>query len=173
MTAPHSAAARIVAELRQRLKSEHSLEDGDEALETTLEGASDLPELLAAMMRDAIQALDQQEAIEKRVNILKARAVRLEVRYHQLRSAVTWALQEAGWKRIPADILPEMSVTISMREESVADIPNENAVPNEFRIFQTTSRPNRALITERLKAGDRFDFAHLPNPKPVLTIRSK
>src|ERR1700722_18039160 len=101
MISPLANTARIIAELRERLKSEYGLEGNDEVLEDTLEGASDLPEMLATMARDAVQALDYHEAIEQRIRIMKERADRLETRHDKIRAAISWALQEAGWKRVP------------------------------------------------------------------------
>jgi hypothetical protein len=171
MLTPVANAARIVAELRERLKSEYGLSDGEEALEDSLEGASELPELLAMMARDAVQAEDYAQAVANRIGYLTVRKANLERRSVRLRNAIAWALQEVGWKRIPAGALPEMTVTVSVREP-VAEIHCEDDVPEEFCIAKTTLRPNKPLITERLRAGDKFDFAHLPNPKPTLTIRS-
>jgi Siphovirus Gp157 len=172
MTTPVANAARIVAELRERLKSEYGLDDGDEALETTLEGETGLPELLAMMARDAVQADDYAQAVGNRLGFLTVRKANLERRSVRLRNAIAWALQEAGWKRVPSDALPEMTATVSVREP-VAEIHDEDDVPEEFCIIKKVSRPNKPLITERLKAGEKFDFAYLPNPKPVLTIRTK
>jgi hypothetical protein len=172
MTSPVANAARIVAELRERLKSEYGLSDGEETLEDTLEGASELPELLAMMARDAVQALDYHEAIEQRIRIMKERAERLEVRHDKLRSAIAWALQEAGWKRIPTDSIPEMSVTLSTGKRPLV-IENEAEIPTLFLRFKTVTEVKRKELREWLEDGNQMAAARLGNSQPVLTIRTK
>lgn len=172
MTGPLSIQARIVAELRERLKAAHGLEDGDDALEDTLDGASDLPEMLAQMARSAVWQDRQAEAMDGIIKANQDRKSAFEHRAEQTRNAMSWAMQESGMKKIPADALPDLTVTVSTRA-AAAEIPNDDLVPIEFCAVKTVKRPNRALITERLRAGERFEFAYLPNPKPVLTIRSK
>lgn len=172
MTSPVANAARIVAELRMRLKSNYGLEDSDEALETTLEGASELPELLAMMARDAVQALDYHEAIEQRIRIMKDRAERLEIRHDKIRAAISWALQEAGWKRIPLDVLPEMGVTLSSGKRPLV-IESEADIPTQFLRFKTITEIKRKELREWLEDGGQMAAARLGNAQPVLTIRSK
>ena len=74
MTTLVSTAARVVGELRERLKAEFGLEDGEAGVGDTLEGSTELPEILAALVRQAIDCEDQSEAIGTRVKIMSSRA---------------------------------------------------------------------------------------------------
>lgn len=172
MITPIANAARIVSELRERLKSEYGLSDGEDALEDTLEGASELPELLAMMARDAVQALDYHEAIEQRIRIMKERSYRLEVRHDKIRAAIAWALQEAGWKRVPSDSIPEMSVTLSNGKRPLV-IENEAEIPTLFLRFKTVTEVKRKELREWLEDGNQMPAARLGNSQPVLTIRTR
>jgi hypothetical protein len=172
MTTSVSTAARIVAELRQRLQSEYGLEEGDEALETTLEGASELPEMLAMMARDAVQAEDYAEAIEKRTDIMIERCNRLLQRRDKIRAAIAWALQEAGWPRVPRDVLPEMTVTLSAGKQPLV-IENEAEIPTLFLNFKTVTTVKRKELREWLEDGGQMAAARLGNAQPVLTFRTK
>ena len=172
MLTPVANAARIVAELRERLKSEYGLSDGEETLEDTLEGASELPELLAMMARDAVQAEDYRDAVRNRAHVMEERAARLEARRDKLRSAIAWALQEAGWKKIPGEALPEMSVTLSTGKRPLV-IENEAEIPTLFLRFKTVTEVKRKELREWLADGNQMAAARLGNSQPVLTIRTK
>jgi Siphovirus Gp157 len=169
---PLANAARIVAELRQRLQSEYGLVDGEEAMEDTLEGATELPELLAMMARDAVQAEDYAEAIKGRIQAISERKARLEVRATKLRNAIAWALQEAGWKRIPSDALPEMSATLSIGKRPLV-IENEAEIPSMFLRVKTLTEIKRPELREWLEEGKTMPAARLGNSQPILTIRTK
>ena len=101
MITPVANAARIVAELRERLKSEYGLADGEDVLEDTLEGQTDLPELLATMARDAVQAEDYAEAIKGRLQVIAERKSRLEMRATKIRNAIAWRFRKPGGSAFP------------------------------------------------------------------------
>lgn len=172
MTSPILTAARIVAELRERLKAEHGLEDGEAALEDTLEGCSALPELLACLSRQALLAEAQSEAIGSIVKAHQGRQARLESKAANLRVQISWALEESGMKRIPADVLPEMTVSLTAGRAPLL-IPNESDVPDQYMRIKTIREPDKKLIRDALEAGERFAFAMLGNAKPTLTVRTR
>ena len=167
-----SASARIVAELRDRLKVTYGLTDGDEALENTLEGQTALPEMLAAMVRQALDCEDQFDAIGTRIKAMATRAERLGAKAQNLRAQVAWAMQEAGMKRIPSDALPEATVSLSDGRAPLV-IPNDDEVPDSYCRIKKVREPNKKMIRDELEAGERFAFAILGNPKPTLTIRTR
>lgn len=174
MISPVANAARIVAELRNRLKEQYGLEEGEAALEDTLEGASELPELLAMMVRDAVQAEDYAEATQRRIKVLSERKALLERRTEKLRNAIAWALSEAGWPRIPRDALPDMgAVTLSVGKAPLV-IDNEAEIPNYYRQPKPTEYAiDRKGLRGWLEEGGVCAGARLGNAQPVLTIRSR
>lgn len=168
MTSPQLAnAARIVAELRERLKADFALEDGDEALEDTLEGASDLPEILAAMARQVRENEAFSEAIGRMQKELAARSARFETKAQSLRVQIAWAMSESGMKKLP---LPDMTLTMSAGKAPLV-IPDETKVPYEF--MRTTCAPDKTKVRAfvehaRLRPGS---WAYFGNAQPTLTIR--
>lgn len=174
MISPVANAARIVAELRERLKSEYGLSDGEEVLEDTLEGQTDLPELLAMMVRDAVQAEDYAEATERRIKVLSERVSMLKNRAVKFRNATAWGLSEAGWPRIPRDALPDMgAVTLSVGKAPLV-IDNEAEIPNYYRQPKPTEYAiDRKGLRGWLEEGGVCAGARLGNAQPVLTIRSR
>jgi hypothetical protein len=173
MTSPLTRDARIHAELRERLKAEYGLEDGEETLEDTLQGATYLIETLAKLAREVRENEALSEAIGKMQKEMAARAARLESRAQNLRVQIAWAMQEAGLKRIPADVLPEMTVTMSGGRAPLI-IPDDDAVPELF--CRIKKEPDRTMIRRVLQdAGTNAecDWAFLGNPQPALRISTK
>lgn len=167
MTTPLSIAARVVAEFREKLKAAHDLEDGDPFLEDSLEGISDLPELLARAARQAKRDEAFSEAIGAIIKENAARVARLESRAQRIRLAITQAMSEAGMKKLP---LPDMSISLGEGKPHV-ETPDPSAVPIEFCRLRT--EPNKTIIREWLEGGNKVNWAHLSEPKPVLRITTK
>ncbi len=172
MTTPLAQNARIVAELRCRLKAEYGLEDGDAVLEDTLQGATNLPELLARLARDAKHSEAQSEAVKAIMRDNGERAARLDRKAEKLRASIAQAMSEAGMERIPDDVLPDLTVTMHEGKPPLV-IPAEELVPDEWCRRKTVSAPDKQAIRDALERGERFDFAHLGNSMPTLTIRTK
>lgn len=172
MTSSILTAARIVAEYRERLTSDHELEDGEDVLETTLQGVSDLPELLACEARKVRWAEAQSEAIGLIIKDYQSRQARLESAAANRRVQIAWAMQESGMKRIPADVLPEMTVSLTAGRAPLL-IPNESDVPDQYMRIKTIREPDKKLIRDAIDAGGRFSFAMLGNSRPTLTVRTR
>lgn len=170
LTSPLATQARIVAELRERLKAEHGLEDGDEALEDTLEGATELPEMLGHLARSIRWNEHQAKAMAEIIRENQSRKAAYESRAERARNTLSWAMQESGMKKIPADVAPDLTVSVREGNPELI-IPEDDKVPTAY--CRVKYSPNREVIREVLERGDRLDWAYLGNSKPVLTIRSK
>jgi hypothetical protein len=164
MTSPIAINTRIIAELREKLVSEYG--EDNEALEDTLEGATDLPEQLAQLARGIMRLEGYAEAMKSIIRDNHARKAALELRASKLRGVIAWALSEAGMKKIPHDALPDLSVSV---REGKPIIPDEAAVPHFY--CRVKYEPNRSFIRALLEEGETLDFANLGNPMPVLTIK--
>jgi len=172
MTSPVMAQARIVAELRERLKAEHGLDDGDEALEDTLEGASELPEMLAALARRVVRDEAFAEAMKTIIADSQTRKARFEQRAKSARSLIAQALQEAGMERIPFDVLPDMTVSFRLSAPELL-IDNEEFLPDSYCIIEIVRKPDKTKIRKDLEDGKIIPSARLGNQMPVLTMRRK
>jgi len=172
MTSPLMVQARIVNELRDRLKAEHSLNDGDEALEDTLQGASDLPEMLADLLRKRERLIGYAKACRDIAAGNIDRASMYDRQEEAIRSLVAWALVESGLKKLPRDAAPDLVVYTTIGPAPLS-IPDENAVPSEFCRYKEVYSPDRALIRSALERGERFNWATLCIPKPILVVRTR
>ena len=172
MTSPLMAQVRIVAELRERLKAEHSLDDGDEALEDTLEGASELPEMLAALARRADRDEEFAEGMKRIISDNQTRKARFERHAKSARSLIAQALQEGGMERIPSDALPDMTVSFRLSAPELL-IDNEDLIPDSYCTIEIVRKLNKAKIRKDLEDGKIIPSARLGNQMPVLTMRRK
>src|ERR1041384_7115223 len=77
-------------------------EADEETLADTIEGASDLPQLLTAVLRSRLEDLSLAEALRQRLDVMRRRLERLEGRAEQKRVLVSTALQEAGIRKLVA-----------------------------------------------------------------------
>ena len=165
MTSPLSNSVRIIAELRERLKAEFALDDGDESLETTLQGESDLPEQIAILARHALRCEAMAEGMKALIKDNQDRKARLELRAEKLRKMITWAMDDSGMKKLPT---PDMS--LSIRPGTAPLVINDSIpVPREF--CRVKYEIDKMLVRLTLEEGKELPFAKLGNASQVLTIR--
>jgi len=166
MTNPLANSVRIAAELRNQLKAEFSLEDGDEALETTIEGEGDLTERLIGIARAAVRAEAMAEAMKVIIKDNQDRKVRFEAKAEKLRGVIAWAMSEAGLKKIPA---PDLTLSLGAGKPPLI-LDDVTTLLPEFARVKT--EPDRVAIRAALEAGQKLSFARLGNARPYLTIRT-
>jgi hypothetical protein len=166
-------AARDVAleatrfsELRRRLL-DHFPELDEQTLADTLEGATDLREALAALLRSAQEDECMAKALKERIETLRLRLTRLETRAGQKRVVARDTMEIAEIRK-----LVEPDFTASLRSPApVADILNEADLPETFLIPQPPKADKRAILAA-LNAGQSVPGAVLLHPRPTLSIRS-
>ena len=159
--------------LREKLKVDFGLEDGEEALIDTLEGCSDFKELAIKVIRLARYEKAQAEACEALAAEMVARAKRRHEKAEKLRQAVSWAMQQAGEKRIDA---PEFTLSIANGPKRLIIIGRASVYsPARFIKTKTTYSWDREAIGNAVDSfdGEAMELAHWNNPEPHITVRSK
>ena len=116
-------------------------EADEETLADTLEGASDLPQLLISVLRSRAEDLSLAEALRGRLETMRARLERLESRAEQKRNLVTTALQEAGIRKLVA---PEF--TAYLRPSSARLIVTDRGRPLATLAPVDASAEDEALL---------------------------
>lgn len=140
----------------------------EETLEDTLEGLSDLDEVIACAIRSAVADEGLALALKSRINDMKLRLARLQARAKGKRSACAKAMADTGLKSIKKDDL-----TISLRTaQNQLEILEEEAIPDAFWRTPPPVIDKRSL-TEALKAGQNISGAALTPSAPSLTVRVK
>jgi hypothetical protein len=100
--------------LKQRLLSAYPQSD-DETLQDTLEGITDLNEMIAAVIRSALVDEALQLGLRSRLGHMKQRLTRLELRGEKKRQLALDAMSEAGLRK-----LEQPDFTASVRAGSSA-----------------------------------------------------
>ena len=153
--------------LRERLLADYpTLEE--ECLLDTLEGITDLHEMIAAVIRSALVDEALHAGLRTRLDDMKERLSRLELRAAKKRQLALEAMSEAGLAK-----LEQPDFTASARAGSPAlVVVAEATIPEVYWLPQPPKLDRQALLGE-LKRGIEIPGAQMSNAKPVLTVRTK
>jgi Siphovirus Gp157 len=140
----------------------------DETIRDTLEGITDLHEMIAAVIRSALVDEALHAGLRFRLDDMRERMSRLEVRAAKKRQLALEAMSEVGFTK-----LEQPDFTASTRAGSPALIVMaEDKIPNTYWLPQPR-RLDRQTILGELKRGGEIPGAQLSNPLPVLMVRTK
>ena len=167
MTTAHALQAELshhrmlVEELRRRFPDAE-----DSVIADTVEGISDLNEMLAEVARSAEEDLAMAEACRTREASLQARRKRHLDRAETKRDAIANAMSAAGVKKVAA---ADVTLSLGAGRPKII-VTNEDQVIAEG-YAKTTVTVDRVALGEALKAGNEVMGATLGNSPPVLTVR--
>lgn len=151
--------------LRQRLRTEDPSLD-EQTLADTVEGLSDLHEIVGAIIRSALVDEALAVGLRGRISEMQERAERFTDRASKRRQIARDLMTETDIKKITA---PDF--TISIRPGSPAlVVVDESAIPPDYW-EPRDPRLNRASLLAKLKDGAAVAGAQLSNPEPVLSVR--
>jgi Siphovirus Gp157 len=140
----------------------------EETLADTLEGITNLHEMIAAMIRSALVDEALHAGLRFRVDDMKERLSRLELRASKKRQLALEAMTEVGLSK-----LEQPDFTASARAGSPALVViAEETIPQVFWLPQPPKLDRQGILGE-LKRGIEIPGAQMSNPKPVLTVRTK
>ncbi len=153
--------------IRDRIRSEEK--DIDEiTLADTVEGLTDLHDIVAAIIRSAILDEALAAGLKQRVKEMQDRLVRFEERAANRRHIARDVMLEAEIKKITA---PDFTVSLRPGTPSLV-VVDEALIPAAYWLPQPP-RLNRQDLVVELKQGGAVPGAELSNPEPVLSVRSK
>jgi hypothetical protein len=138
----------------------------DETLLDTLEGISDLPELIQGLIRSSLEDEVLISALKQRVEDMHARLSRLKDRFERKRELASWAMTNAEiMKMQTADF------TLSLRQGPPRlDVVDQEKVPAEYLVPQPP-RLNRSGLIGALKRGDVIPGAVLIEGQMHVAVR--
>lgn len=141
--------------------------DIDEAtLADTLEGVSDIHEVLAAVVRSALFDEALADGLKSYIEKLQDRLQRLTERGVVRRRIARDAMIEVDIKKVAA---PDFTLSLRAGSPSLVVI-DELDVPNDYWEVREP-RLNRASALSDLKNGVAIPGLQLSNPEPVLSVR--
>lgn len=155
------------AELRRRLMEENPDLD-DQTLADTLEGATNLREALAALLRSALEDEHLAKGLKTLLDAMKSRLARFEHRAAAKRNMALDVMQETEIRKL---IAPDFTASLRAAAPSVV-ILNEVEVPAEFLIPQPPKIDKRAIL-QALSEGVAVPGAAFSNKHLTLSIRSE
>jgi hypothetical protein len=153
--------------LREKLLASFANLDED-TIRDTLEGISTLDELIAEIVRSALVDQALRAGLRLRLDEMKERLDRLELREERKRELALEAMTDAGLKRIEA---PDFTVTARAGTPALV-ITAEKEIPTPYWLPQPPKLDRQRLLVE-LKSGAIVGGVQLSNPKQVLSVRKR
>jgi|ERR1039457_1620770 hypothetical protein len=152
---------------RERLLATWPEIDSD-TLADTLEGITDLHEMIAAIIRSALVDEALHGGLRSRLEDMKTRLARLEERGAKKRQLALDAMSEVGLRKLEQ---PDFTASARAGSPSLV-IVAEDAIPNSYWVPQPPKLDRQSLLAE-LKRGDEVPGTQLSNPRPTLSVRTK
>src|SRR6516162_4042253 len=135
----------------------------DQTIADTLEGITDLHEMIAAVIRSALVDEALQAGLRTRLDEMRARLGRLAERGLMKRQLALEAMNEVGLKRLEQ---PDFTASVRVGLAALVVI-SEQAIPSDYWIPQPPKLDRQGLTCD-LKRGKEVPGACLGNANPVL-----
>jgi hypothetical protein len=153
--------------IRDRRRADDPAID-EQTLADTVEGLTDLHEIVAAIIRSALSDEALADGLKRRIGEMQERLERLQDRACKRRQVAKDVMLELDIKKITA---PDFSVSVRPGLPAL-QVLDEAAVPS---IYWQPSAPRlkRQELLSELKTGVDIEGVALSNPEPVLSVRTK
>jgi hypothetical protein len=160
-------AAIAYRAIRDRIRAEDPQID-EQTLADTVEGLTDLNELIAAIVRAALADEALATGLKGRIAEMQDRLERLQECAAKRRQIAKDVMVELDLKKITA---PDFTVSIRPGMPALL-VLDEAAVPS---IYWEPREPrlNRQELLNELKRGADIEGVTLSNPEPVLSVRTR
>lgn len=140
----------------------------DETLADTLEGITSLNEMIAELVRSALDDEALEGGLKTRIEAMKKRHARLKRRAEKKRALALTAMLETDLQKVS-----EPDFTVSTRAGTPGlIIQAEEEIPDPFWIPQAPKLDRQSLLIA-LKNGHAIDGVTLSNAEPTLSVRTK
>jgi len=138
----------------------------EETLADTLEGLTDLHEVVAAVVRSALLDEAMAEGLRGHIATLQDRLRRLTERADARRQIARDVMLEVDIRKITA---PDFTVSVRPGSPALV-VVDEAAIPADYWVPREPRLDRLGLIGD-LKKGDVVAGVTLSNPEPVLSVR--
>ncbi len=162
-----TVAGTVYRVIRDRIRAEDPKID-EQTLADTVEGLTDLHEILAAIIRAALTDEAQAAGLKGRIAEMQQRLDGLEDRGAKRRQIAKDVMVECDVKKLTA---PDFTASIRPGTPALMLI-DEAAVPSIYW-EPRDPRLNRQGLVADLKQGAEITGVALSNPEPVLSVRTR
>jgi hypothetical protein len=162
-----SCAAATYRTIRDRIRA-HDPQIDDQTLADTVEGLTDVHEILAALIRGALADEAMAMGLKCRVSDMQDRLDRLRDRAAKRRQIAKDTMVELDLKKLTA---PDFSASIRAGMPALV-VLDEDAVPKTYW-EPGEPRLRRQTLAFDLKEGAEVAGATLSNPEPILSVRTR
>ncbi len=153
--------------VRERLRAEDPSLD-EQTLADTVEGLTDLQEILGTVIRAALADEALASGLKGRIAEMEDRLGRLQDRASKRRQIAKDVMTKLEIKKLEA---PDFTASLRPGFPSLVVI-NENEIPSIY--WEPRDRKlDRTTLTADLKHGTDVAGATLSNPEPVLSVRTR
>jgi hypothetical protein len=153
--------------IRDRIRAQDPQID-EQTLADTVEGLTDVHEILAAIVRAALADEAMATGLKCRIAEMHDRLNRLQDRATKRRQIAKDAMIELDLKKLAA---PDFTASIRPGMPALV-VLNEDAVPKTYW-EPGEPRLRRQILASDLKGGAEVTGATLSNPEPVLSVRTR
>jgi hypothetical protein len=168
MSAPLYLEAQFIRAKITKLKLDHpELTEDADLLADSIEGETDLHELMTRLVRQEREAAMMAEGVKAREEELKERRDRFVRQQQAARHLMLTLLESTGKDKLT---LPEATVSVSRHGPSPI-VNDEQAVPDTFCKF--TRRPDMKAIKAALEDGKYIPGVHMTNGTQNLVVRTR
>lgn len=142
--------------------------DLDEQLKlSTLEGETELNEIVSALLAEIEDDESMIEGIKKQIEDRRERKTRLENRIEARKNAIVSLMDTATLTKLP---LPEATVSIRTLQPR-PKIVDEDAIPNAFKV--PVLKPDKEAIDAAIERGETIPGVVMTNGGASLSVRRK
>jgi hypothetical protein len=158
-----AAHYRTLAEQLQ----ERFVDIDDDTLHDTLQGMSNLPDMIEEIVRSCLDDEAMIGAMKIRLEALSGRQARFKSRVERKRELVSWAMGQAAMGRLD---VADFSVFLRQGLQKLA-IDDEAQLPDIYLVPQPP-KVNRNLLLDALKSGSVIAGASLVLGEPHIMVRT-
>ncbi len=153
--------------IRARIQAEDPQID-EQTLADTVEGLTDLHEIVTAIIRTALADEALATGLKCRITEMQERLDRLQDRASKRRQIAKEVMVELDLKKITA---PDFMVSIRPGLPSLL-VLDEAVVPSVYWQPREPRLDRQGLLTD-LKEGAEIEGVSLSNPEPILSVRTR
>ena len=160
-----ATAAAAYQLIRDRIRAVEADVD-EETLADTVEGLTNLHEVLAIVVRSALLDDALAEGLKGHIALLQTRLTRFGERAEGKRRIARDVMAELGIHKVQA---PDFTLSLRMGQPGLV-VTDEGEIPKDYFEPRPPKLDRMGLIAD-LKRGTEVGGAMLSNPEPVLSVR--